>query len=319
MVASELLKQKRILFMGTPEFSVVALKRLYEEKCNIVGVVTTEDKPFGRGYELKEPAVKTAAKEMGLEVFQPEKLKKIMFQETLEKLDPEIILVVAFGKLLPPYVINYPKYGCINLHGSLLPKYRGAAPMQRVIMDGEKETGITVMKMDNGLDTGDMVYKLKCDILEDDNFENIHDKLAALSADAMIEGLNQIVDGTAVYEKQDDSLSCYAEKIENTECKLDFSLTVDELYNKIRGLSPFPLTYCFLNGKRIKFISAGKENKQVNNCNYGQVLSLENGEISVACKDGIIKIKTLQQEGKRRMNAVDFINGRGVKVGDIFE
>lgn len=305
--------------MGTPDFSVPALSRLCLEGCNVVGVVTQEDRPSGRGYKMTPPPVKVFAAEKGLKVFQPENLKKINFENTLRELDPEIILVVAFGKILPPYVINYPKYGCINLHGSLLPKYRGAAPMQRAIMDGEEKTGITVMKMDRGLDTGDMYLKKECVIGIGDNFESIHDRLAMIAADAMIEALNGIVSGELEAEAQNGDESTYAEKITNSDCLIDFFCDAGTIYNRIRGLSPIPLSYSFLNGKRVKIISA-----EISDCGVpasakpGEVISLGGGKIHVKCSDGAIAFLSVQAEGKKRMPSSDFINGRNIKVGDIF-
>ena len=317
--ASELLKKKRILFMGTPDFSVPSLSRLCEENCEVVGVVTQEDRPSGRGYALKAPPVKQFALEKGIPVYQPENLKKVNFEALLGEIDPKIILVVAFGKILPPYVINYPEFGCVNLHGSLLPKYRGAAPMQRAIIDGEGKTGITVMKMDKGLDTGDMFLKKECEIGPEDNFETIHDRLSLLASDAMIEALNGIVDGSLIPEKQDDSLSTYAEKITNEDCLIDFKDEPESVVNRIRGLSPIPLAYSFLNGKRVKIAAAEKSGAaSADGKEPGEVLSTDGGKIHVRCGSSAIALLSVQAEGKRRMSSSDFINGRNVKTGDVF-
>ena len=203
----------RILYMGTPDFAIPTLKALFESGEEIVGVITQTDKPKGRGYTLTPPPVKVYALEKGLEVYQPATCKDDAFAELLKKLDPELIVVVAYGKILPKNVLDYPKHGCINVHGSLLPKYRGAAPMQRAIIEGEKITGVTIQQMDVGIDTGDMLYKSEVEITEDDNFESIHDKLSLCGADALIETVKLIKEGKAVREKQDDSLATYAAKI----------------------------------------------------------------------------------------------------------
>ena len=195
----------KILFMGTPDFALFSLRALCDAGENVVGVVTQTDKPKGRGYELCPPPVKVFAEERGIPVYQPKTLRGDEFAETLSQIDPEMIIVVAYGKILPENVINYPKYGCINVHGSLLPKYRGAAPMQRAIIDGEAVTGITTMYMDVGLDTGDMIMKREVEIGADDNFEDIHDKLGECGAKLLLETVNAIRNGTATREKQNDA------------------------------------------------------------------------------------------------------------------
>ena len=306
--------------MGTPDFAIPTLKALFESGEEIVGVITQPDKPKGRGYTLTPPPVKAWALEQGLAVYQPSTLKDEEFAELLTKLDPELIVVVAFGKILPKNVLDFPKYGCINVHGSLLPKYRGAAPMQRSIIDGDKVTGVTIMYMDVGLDTGDMLYKSEVEIAEDDNFEDIHDKLSSCGAEALIETVKLIKEGKAVREKQDESLATYAAKIEKSDCLLDFSKSAEELHNLIRGLSPIPLAFTHTpDGKLLKITSAriidrdgvcGKET--------GEVISLD-GEITVACGKGKIALTGVLPEGKGRMNAGDFIRGRKINIGDILK
>ena len=310
----------KILFMGTPDFAIPTLRALYESGEEIVGVITQPDKPKGRGYTLTPPPVKAWALEKGLEVYQPTTCKDEAFAELLAKLDPELIVVVAFGKILPKNVLDYPKYGCINVHGSLLPKYRGAAPMQRAIIDGEKVTGVTIQQMDIGVDTGDMLYKSEVEIAEDDNFEDIHDKLSVCGAEALIETVKLIKAGNMKREKQDDTLSTYAAKIEKSDCLLDFSKSAEELHNLIRGLSPIPLTFTHTpDGKLLKVTSArivdrdticGKE--------AGEVVSLD-GEIVVACGKGKIALTGVLPEGKGRMRADEFIRGRKINVGDILK
>ncbi|MBQ4067606.1 MAG: methionyl-tRNA formyltransferase, partial [Clostridia bacterium] len=231
----------KVLFMGTPDFARTCLSAIVEEGFEIVGVVTQPDKPKGRSYKMTPPPVKVYAEEKGLDVYQPVTLKDEAFKEELEALDPDIIIVAAYGKILPPYIINYPKYGCINAHGSVLPKYRGAAPIQRAIMDGERETGITVMYMNEGLDTGDMILVERTPITEEDTFETLHDRLADIGGRTLVEAMKALEAGTARREKQDDSLATYAEKITKDDCIIDFSVLPEKLLCKIRGLSPFPL------------------------------------------------------------------------------
>ena len=310
----------KILFMGTPDFAIPTLKALYESGEEIVGVITQPDKPKGRGYTLTPPPVKVFAIEKGLDVYQPATLKDEAFSKLLSELDPELIVVVAFGKILPKSVLDYPKHGCINVHGSLLPKYRGAAPMQRAIIDGEKVTGVTIMYMDVGLDTGDMLYKSEVEIADDDNFENIHDKLAERGADALIKTVELIKKGEAVREKQNDGLSTYAAKIEKSDCLLDFSKSAQELHDLIRGLSPIPLSFTHPpDGKLLKITSARVKDRDAD-CGKtsGEVLSLD-GEIVVACGKGKLSITGVLPEGKGRMNAADFIRGRKINVGDILK
>jgi methionyl-tRNA formyltransferase len=311
------MKNARILFMGTPDFAVPTLNALIDGGYNVIGVVTQPDKPFGRGYTLKAPPVKEAALAKNIPVYQPESLKKVYFEQTLNELCPDAIIVVAYGKILYPYIIRNPKFGCINVHGSILPEYRGAAPMQRAIIEGKKETGVTIMKMDNGLDTGDMLYIARCPIEENDNFEIIHDRLAALGADALIHTLDALARGEIVAEKQNDALSTYAAKIENEDCSLDFTRSARALHDQIRGLSPFPLALCRHRDKRLKVIASIVVDDKKIGGESGTVLSVANGKIEVACGEGILAITSLQPEGKKRMNASDFINGRGIAVGEI--
>ena len=301
--------------MGTPDFALFSLDALVKSGEEIVGVVTQPDKPKGRGYTLTPPPVKVYALEHGIEVFQPITLKDGAFLETLEKLAPEMIAVVAYGKILPKYVLDYPKYGCINVHGSLLPKYRGAAPMQRAIMDGEKVTGVTTMYMAEGLDTGDMLIKAEMEILEDDNFESVHDKLGALGADTLLKTVEAAKNGTLEPKVQDDSLSTYAAKIEKAECLIDFGIDARTLHNRIRGLSPFPLAFTYLpSGKMFKIVKTHVEDGK-GEC--GEVVRADKSGIYVGTKEGILVIDIATPEGKKAQNACDLVNGRQISVGDI--
>ena len=307
----------RILFMGTPDFAKVCFETLITSENEIVGVVTQPDKPKGRGYTLMPPPVKVSALENGIPVYQPDTLRDEEFAKLLESLDPELIVVVAYGKILPKNVLDYPKYGCINVHGSLLPKYRGAAPIQRALIDGEKTTGITTMYMEEGLDTGDMIEMYEIAIRDDDNFETLHDKLADLGAYALMSTLKVIESGNVKRYKQDDSKSTYAKKIEKNDCLVDFTKSAESVHNLIRGTSPFPLSFAYLNGKMIKFVSSHLTDKTATQT-PGKVVSLDKGVIYVSCGDGVIGIDSVLPEGKGRMKSSDFINGRKIAENDVF-
>ncbi len=308
----------KILFMGTPDFAVFTLKALVERGENVIGVVTQTDKPRGRGYELLPTPVKVYAQEHDIPVYQPKTLRDEAFASLLAEIDPELIVVVAFGKLLPVNVLEYPKYGCINVHGSLLPAYRGAAPMQRAIMDGCAETGVTTMYMAEGLDTGDMLLRASLPIEESDNFETIHDKLGALGAKTMLDTLDALRQGTLVPEVQDDSLANYAEKIQKSDLLIDFSLDARALHNHIRGTSPIPLSFTHLpNGSLLKVYAARVHDEdKVHDVAPGTVVGLD-GEILVACGKGTLALTSVIPEGKKRMGAADYIRGRKLNLGDL--
>ena len=305
----------RILFMGTPDFAKENLKSLCEAGENVVGVVATPDKPKGRGLVLTPCEVKKYALEMGLPVYQPTTLKDGAFLDTLKEIDPELIVVVAYGKLLPQYVLDYPKYGCINGHASILPEYRGAAPIQRAIIDGKKETGVSIQRMDIGLDTGDVICVEKITIEEDDNFEAVHDKLAVASSKGLLRAVKLLESGEATFTKQGEEFT-YAEKILKDDCYIDFKDTALNVHNRIRGLSPIPLAFTkTAEGKLLKIVKA-----HISDCkksgNVGEVISLD-GAIHVKCGEGAIALEIIVPEGKGRMNAKDYINGRKIALGDI--
>ena len=308
----------RILFMGTPEYALFSLKALVEAGETIIGAVTQPDKPKGRGYELCPPPVKVFAIEHNIPVFQPQTFKNGAFDEELKALAPDLIVVVAYGKILPQSVLDLPKYGCINVHGSLLPAYRGAAPMQRAIMEGMRETGVTTMQMAAGLDTGDMLTVARTPIGENDNFEDIHDKLGAAGAQALLETIARLRAGTLTAIPQDDTLATYAAKIEKGDCVLDFSKNARALHDQIRGLSPFPLAFTRTpDGKLLKVLESRVGDKKApNGVEIGTVLALEN-TVTVACGDGTtIELLRVLPEGKGRMSAADYIRGRRLCVGD---
>lgn len=310
----------KILFMGTPDFALFSLKALHGAGEEIVGVVTQPDKPRGRGYALTPPPVKVYAEESGMAVYQPSTLRGEEFAALLDTLSPELIVVVAYGKILPENVLRYAKHGCVNVHGSLLPEYRGAAPMQRAIIDGKKTTGITTMYMDVGLDTGNMILKREVAIEENDNFENIHDKLGVCGAELLLETIELIKQGKAPSIPQDDSLSTYAAKIEKADCLIDFSRDADTVHNLVRGLSPIPLSFTHTpDGKLLKVLESRVCERESLNERAGEVLSLDAGAIRVACSRGSVELLRVLPEGKGRMSAADYIRGRKIATGDILK
>ena len=310
---------KNIMFMGTPEISATCLKRLIDDGHGICAVITREDKPRGRGNVMTPTPVKTLALENGIPVYTPSTLRDEAFASLLDEYKPEIIVVVAYGKILPLNVIEYPKFGCVNLHVSLLPKYRGAAPMQRAIMEGEKETGVTVMYMAEGLDTGDIISVSKFPILPEDDFEAIHDRSAEVGGALLSETIENIYNGTAGRIPQDDSLACYAKKVEKDDCKIDFALSAKALDCIIRGVTPIPGAFAYHNGRMLKINKArpvdGKGRP-------GEVIDLSDkgeGYITIACGEGALKVSVLIPEGKGKMTAGDFVRGRKISIHDILE
>ena len=308
----------RILFMGTPDFALPTLRELCLAGHEIVGAITQPDKPKGRGHHLTPPPIKVFAIEKNIPVYQPLTLRGDEFAELLKSLDPEMIVVVAYGKILPQNVLDYPKYGCVNVHGSLLPEYRGAAPMQRAIIDGKTVTGITTMLMAAGLDTGDMLLRCEVEIGENDNFEDIHDRLSEAGAKLLIETVEKLEKGEIVPEVQDDSLATYAAKIEKSDCQLDFSLDAKTLHDLIRGLSPIPLSFTHTpDGKLLKVVESRVfDAEKTVRALPGTVLSVGE-DIKVVCGKGILSLTVVVPEGKGRMSAADFVRGRKVAEGDL--
>ena len=307
----------RILFMGTPEFAKECLRAIYESGEEIVGVVTTQDKPKGRGMVLTPSDVKKYACEVGLPVYQPLTLKDGAFLDTLKELMPDLIVVVAYGKILPKYVLDFPKHGCINAHASILPKYRGAAPIQRAIIDGEGETGVSVMKMDVGLDTGDVMLVERVPILENDNFESVHDKLALAGCTGLLKAIELFKSGKEAFTPQGEEFT-YAEKITKQDCVIDFSADARGVHDRIRGLSPIPVAFTKTpDGKILKVTRASVASEDIKGV-PGEVVSL-NGGIVVKCGSGCVVLQEIIPEGKGRMDASAYINGRKIAVGDILK
>ncbi|MCI6498427.1 MAG: methionyl-tRNA formyltransferase [Lachnospiraceae bacterium] len=297
----------RVVFMGTPDFAVPVLEALTESKHEVVAVVTQPDKRKGRGKEMQYTPVKTAALNHGIEVYQPAKVKDEEFQNVLRDINADVIVVVAFGQILPPSIIHMPKYGCINVHASLLPKYRGAAPIQWAVIDGEKETGITTMQMDEGLDTGDMMLKEVVPVDEKETGGSLHDKLAACGGKIILETLQKVEDGTVTYTKQDDSKSNYAKMLDKNLGKIDFTKKAVEIERLIRGLNPWPSAYTMLNGKTLKIWDA--DVLEGENETPGKIVNITKDQIWISTGEGILAVNELQLEGKKRMNTEDFLRG----------
>ena len=308
--------------MGTPEIAATALKKLIDDGHSVVAVVSREDKPRGRGNVMTPTPVKTLALEHAIPVYTPSTLRDESFMAVLSEYTPDVIVVVAYGKILPLSVLSYPKFGCINLHVSLLPKYRGAAPMQRAIMDGERETGVTVMYMDEGLDTGDIIACERFAISDTDDLEAIHDRSAEVGSALLSKTLFDIEAGRAERTKQDSSLATYAAKIEKEDCKIDFTLPATTVSARIRGVTPIPGAFAYLDGKMLKICSVKVERADGENDAAGEVLELDSvgdGAITVACGVGRLLVTKLKPEGKGVMSAGDFIRGRKIKKGDVLK
>ncbi|MFU2360505.1 MAG: methionyl-tRNA formyltransferase [Phascolarctobacterium sp.] len=308
----------RIVFMGTPDFAVGSLQALCESgKHEILAVVTQPDRPKGRGNKLLQTPVKEYALEQGLTVYQPQKVKTPEFVELLHELQPELIVVAAFGQFLSKEILELPKYGCINVHASLLPKYRGAAPIQYAIIKGEKESGVTIMQMDIGMDTGAMLDKVVVPIEENTTMGELHDALREQGATLLLQVIDKIAAGTAVAEPQDDAQATYATLLDRSMEHIDWSKTAQEVHNLIRGFNPAPSTFTKLpNGKSLK-IWGSKMTDKSSAAAAGTVIETGKHSFFVACGEGVLEITEVQPESKKRMPAQVFLNGRGVQEGDL--
>nr|WP_298037887.1 methionyl-tRNA formyltransferase [uncultured Desulfuromonas sp.] len=306
----------RTVFMGTPDFALSTLEGLLAAGVNLCGVYTQPDRPKGRGKKLAPPPVKELAQEHGIAVFQPQKLRDPAVVEELRALAPDLIVVVAYGQILPKSVLEIPKYGCINVHASLLPRYRGAAPINKAIIEGEKETGVTTMYMDVGLDTGDMLVKRSTPIGPEETAGQLHDRIAALGRDAMEETLTLLCAGTLKGEAQDDAQSTYAPMLKKEDGRIDWSLSATAVHNLVRGLDPWPGAYTGLEGEVLKVAStlpaegAGDP---------GTVLSAGPEGVRIACGEGALLVRELQLPGKKRLGAADFLRGCPLPAGTRLE
>lgn len=302
----------RTLFMGTPDFAVPCLKSLIDAGHEVCGVFTQPDKPKGRGYTLTPPPVKVLAQESGIPVYQPKTLKDGEALTIVKELSPEVIVVVAYGKILPKEIIEYPAFGCINVHASLLPRYRGAAPIQWCVLNGEKETGVTTMFMDVGLDTGDMLLKAATPIGDNETAGELHDRLSKLGAELIVETLTKLQSGALIREKQKDGDSCYAPMLTKELSRIDWNKPAQSVHNQIRGLSPWPTAQTRLCGKVLKIHASRLSDKASGG--PGEIVSLE--PLVVACGENTaLELLQVQFEGKKRMAAADFLRGHRLEKG----
>ncbi len=303
----------RTVFMGTPEFALGSLEGLLAVGVNLVGVYTQPDRPKGRGKKLAASPVKQLALEHQIPVFQPQKLRDPQAVAQLEELQPDLIIVVAYGQILPKAVLDIPRYHCINVHASLLPKYRGAAPINKAIIDGETETGVTTMLMDAGLDTGDMLIKRSLEIGAKETAGQLHDRLAQLGREALEETLRQICADRLVAEKQDDKLSCYAPMLKKENGLIDWQKSAVEIHNQVRGLDPWPAAYTHLDEEVLKI---SETTVAADGCGEpGTILSADKTGVLVACGEGALLINGLQLPGKKRLSAMNFLSGRTLFPG----
>ncbi len=306
----------RIIFMGTPDFSVPCLEALIKSDNEVVGVFTQPDKPKGRGYELTPPPVKQCALNYNLPVFQPTSMRNGEALEIINSLEADLIIVVAFGKILPKEILESVKYGCINIHASLLPKLRGAAPIQWSILNGEAETGVTSMQMDVGLDTGDMLIKKAIKITEDITAEELFDKLSTMGAEVLIETIDALKNGELKPEKQDDSLSNYAPIITKEICPIDFTKSATAVHNKVRGLYSWPIATTVINGKKFK-IHKSRILEEIFSGNPGEIVD-NNNRLVIMCGDGkCVEILEIQAEGKKKMDTQSFLRGQRIEKGTL--
>lgn len=315
----------RAVFMGTPEIAATILKTVVESgKHEILAVVTQPDKPKGRGQELAYPPVKETALAYQIPVLQPEKVRTPEFLEQLAARKPEIILVAAYGKLLPKQILELPRYGCLNVHASLLPKYRGAAPIQWAVINGEAYSGVTIMHMAEGLDTGDMILSERVALAPEETAGTLHDKLAKLGGPALLQAMEKLEQGTAQRIPQEESEATYVKMIDKSFGQLNFRLSAIQLERLIRGLNPWPTAFTRLSGKLLKIWRAeviSREELTAKELSHvpGAVLRIERNGIGVLTGDGMLLIRELQLEGKRRMTAEEFLRGYPLKPGQMLE
>jgi methionyl-tRNA formyltransferase len=300
--------------MGTPEFSVGTLESLIKAGHDVTAVITQPDKPKGRGKSVLFTPVKEAAMKYNIPVLQPVKVRDSEFVQVLRTINPDVIVVVAFGQILPIEIIEMPKYGCVNVHGSLLPKYRGAAPIQWAVISGEKESGVTTIRMDVGIDTGDMIMKTVIPISEDETGGSLYDKLRIAGAKLCVETLKQLEDNTAIFEKQGDSLTDYAKILSKSHGNIDWNMSAESIERLIRGLNPWPSAYSKINDKTLKIWKAKVIAKDINN-EVGTIVEIKKDSINVQTGKGMLAIMELQLEGKKRMPTEDFLRGIHIELG----
>ncbi len=307
-----------LIFMGTPEFCLPTLESLINSEHQMKLVVTNPDKPKGRGKKMSPPPVKEFCLKRQIKVFQPDDLRDEMVYNRLKDLKPDLMITMAYGKIIPGELLKLPSICCINVHASLLPKYRGAAPIHWAVINGEKETGITIMLMDEGMDTGDILAQKIVSIEEDDTTGDVHDKLAREAPDLLIETISKLKQGKIAPLKQDDTKACLAPKLEDEHIKIDWNKEdAISVYNKIRGLNPWPGAYTFWKGKRIKLWSSEIYDRTRVISEPGELVKRVDGGPVVQCRIGLIKLTSLQLEGKKKISGEDFLKGYSLEEGDI--
>lgn len=302
----------KIIFMGTPDFAAASLEALIDSRHEIQAVVTQPDKPKGRKGELTPSPVKVVAEGKGIKVYQPLKVRDEEFVETLRAYNPDVIVVVAFGQIIPLSILKMPKFGCVNIHGSLLPKYRGAAPIQWAVLDGEKETGITTILMDEGIDTGDILLKKTIKIDTDETSGSLFDKLMALGAETILETLDELEKGNLTPTKQGESPTAYAKMLTKAMGLIDFTKPAKELDCFVRGMNPWPSAYTLLAGRTLKL---WKVRAVEGGGKAGSVIGIDKESFTIACGEGAIEVLEVQLEGKKRMSAGDFLKGSTLNIG----
>ncbi len=308
----------KIVYMGTPDFAVGALESIINNGHEVSAVITQPDKPKGRSKALVPTPVKAKAMEYNIPVYQPEKVRDEETVTMLKDINPDVIVVAAYGQILPESILNIPKYGCINIHASLLPKYRGAAPIEWSIIDGEDKTGVTTMYMERGLDTGDMLDKVEVIIEKNDNGKTLHDKLAVAGADLILQTLAKLSAGTAVRTPQNNDDSCYAVMLKKDMGNIDFSKSAHEIERLIRGLNPWPCAYSTIDGKGVKFYAAEViDTDRQAGYKPGEIIEVAKKTFTIACGKGALVVKNLQPEGKKPMDTVAYLNGNKITVGMI--
>lgn len=302
----------KLVFAGTPEFAASCLEALLNSNHELLAVYTQPDRPAGRGRKLKASPVKNLALEHGLPVYQPQSLKNEEAQAQLAALNADLMVVVAYGLILPPAVLAIPAKGCVNVHASLLPRWRGAAPIQRAILAADQQTGITIMQMDQGLDTGDMLSKCSTDITQEDTAQTLHDRLAGIGADLLVQTLDQIAAGRVLPEAQDETQANYATKLSKDEAKINWENTASEIHRQIRGFNPWPVAFTEFNGEPLRIWEAQLLDAKTGAV-AGTVVDESKQGFDVACGEGTLRLKVLQFPGKRPMEAAALINARSLK------
>ena len=307
----------KVLFMGTPDIAAVSLKKLVDEKFDVVGVVSQPDKPKGRGHKMMPTEVKAAAEECGIAVYQPESLKNGELLPLLNQLKPDVVIVVAYGKILPEYILDFPKYGCINMHASLLPKLRGAAPIQWAVINGDKKTGVTTMLMDKGLDTGDMLLKRETEIGLYETSEELFDRIAVLGGEVLVETLNNIENIKPIPQNHDEHT--YAPMISKEMGNINWTESAEKISKLICGMNSWPLAYTYYKGEMMKVISArlgdGEEKGEA-----GEILAYEKGKgLKIRCGMGTLYITRIQFAGGKKLDVDEYLKGHSLEIGEILK